>query len=485
MVPHISRNATPVDKLARVPHRPTGHTWQGAKRVACRRVPVPLNSSQLDDGRELSRPPPRGRLLGLVGQLSSVNLVIAFLGLLTGPLLARALGPSGRGDLAAILVPLGLMSQVAGLGLGTFAIREAALGRRTSHLVGSLGPIVLAIGLVSVVSGPFLAGLIAGGRETVYLFLVVGFCTVPLGLFSDLLASIAVGSERWRTYIAVRFIPPLVMVAGIVVLFVVDRLTVASAAVVSLVAGLASVLPLLPLLRDGRPRFLGGLAREGLRFGGKAWIGGLGLAANVRLDQLLMTRLVAPRELGLYVVAVTSAGFLLIPMLGALGVGGLARFTYGERGLIAQVLRVSLLGAILVGVILAMTLPALIPLVFGGDFRDAVVVSWVLLAANVPLAGANVLGTALTSCGRPGLASASQILALAITIPGLIVLLPILGAFGAALVSLLAYSASFSMLLILSRRELGGGFMEFLMVRRSDVARVTQPMRSRVRRPRR
>lgn len=61
----------------------------------------------------------------------------------SGPLLARALVPEGRGDLAAILLPITLAPVLFGLGLGTFVTRETARGRPLSVLLGSVGPLII------------------------------------------------------------------------------------------------------------------------------------------------------------------------------------------------------------------------------------------------------------------------------------------------------------------------------------------------------
>jgi O-antigen/teichoic acid export membrane protein len=94
---------------------------------------------------------------------------------------------------------------------------------------------------------------------------------------------------------------------------------------------------------------------------------------------------------------------------------------------------------------------------------------WVLLVANLPLAGATMLSTVLTSSGRPNASAVSEMAALAITVPGLVVLLPLLGGIGAAVVSLIAYSVSFVILLVAASRYFQTPFRPFLLATRSDV----------------
>src|SRR4051794_37698844 len=79
---------------------------------------------------------PSRRLPSVVRRLSITNALPLAVGLITGPLQARALGASGRGDLAAILVPVGLAPLLLSLGLGQYAGVNAARRARLGPIVG-------------------------------------------------------------------------------------------------------------------------------------------------------------------------------------------------------------------------------------------------------------------------------------------------------------------------------------------------------------
>jgi len=293
---------------------------------------------------------------------------------------------------------------------------------------------------------------------------------MPVSMGCWALIDIANGLERWDQVILVRLIPPLVSVLGIGSLYVLGELTVETAALVSIAGGLLAVIPLLGLVREiGRPRFVGSVAREGVAFGFKAWLGGLGSLANVRLDQLLMTRLVPASELGLYVVAVTVSSFFVNPVLNAIQSAVAPRSAAGDSQLVARVLRTTLLGVAIAGAAVAIVAPVLVTLVFGADFEGSVRLALVLIVGSVPLAGVGVLSTALTTGGHPGFSAVSEVVSLAITIPLLLIFLPRNGAMAAAVVSLLAYSANLLVLLIGARRHLGLSFSELMVPRRTDL----------------
>jgi Na+-driven multidrug efflux pump len=93
----------------------------------------------------------------------------------------------------------------------------------------------------------------------------------------------------------------------------------------------------------------------------------------------------------------------------------------------------------------------------------------VLLAARIPLAGISVLTAALAADGAPGATSIGEGIALLITVPGLILLLPTMGGLGAALVSLVAYGTSVGVQLALIRRRLGGTVRSYVLPHRADI----------------
>jgi O-antigen/teichoic acid export membrane protein len=412
--------------------------------------------------------PPRTRIVRVVGALASVNAVTAAAALITGPLQARALGAAGRGDLAAILVPLTLAAFVLGLSLGAYASRETARGMPVRDLVGSLGGMLISIGAVGGMVGFFLADELAGGRATVETFLKIGFALMPLSLFVGLVYSLLAGLEAWRQLAVARLIPVVVGVGGIVTLYLTAELTVATAAAVTLTGSLVSCVPVISVLRgQGWPRFRRRVAREGFVFGVKTWMGNLAAMANHRLDQLIMIPAVPPRELGLYAVAVTLAGVANI-LTGALAPPLLTRVAQGDLALVPRAVRVVLGVVTVANLALGAVTPLLLPLVFGSEFADAVDMALVLLLAAIPSAGVLVLMTALVAAGRPGMTSIGELLAVLITGAGLLLVLEPLGGLGAALVSLAAYSANFGLQLIFARRIFGGRLRDYVVPRMED-----------------
>jgi O-antigen/teichoic acid export membrane protein len=241
----------------------------------------------------------------VVGSFTALNLVLIATTLITGPVQARALGPGGRGDLAAIAQPLALALGLADVGLSTYVLREVARGRPAREVLGGVAPLALAFGCVIAIAGPLIASFIANGRDTVHLFLVIGFALMPVTLLMKLLLYVNWARERWTIVAVVRAIPPVGTLVAALVLYATGRLTVAAMASLALALGLLASLPLLGSLRMlGRPRWSRAVAAQGLSFGSRAWLDSLATLVNVQVDQVIMSRAVSPAELGFYAVAV-------------------------------------------------------------------------------------------------------------------------------------------------------------------------------------
>ncbi len=249
---------------------------------------------------------PRERLLRTAGKFTIVNAIVSLSALLTGPLQARALGPAGRGELAAILVPLAIAPVIAELGLGTYASVQAARGRNLGRLVGTVATLMVVLGAIGAAVGLLLTDRLAEGRDTVALYLTIGFCLMPLSALLNLVVGLNSGLERWNAVLTIRLILPVGTALIFLVLYVADALTVASAATVAIVLSIVAALAGLGAFR-GMPklRFDRAIARQGFSFGLKVWTTSIAAMTNARLDQLLMVTLVSSKDLGYYAVAVT------------------------------------------------------------------------------------------------------------------------------------------------------------------------------------
>jgi O-antigen/teichoic acid export membrane protein len=419
------------------------------------------------------------RFASIVGRLTGVNSLIILFAFVTSPILARALGPSGRGDLAAIVVVLVLAPTIADVGIYMYASTERARGvRRLGAILGSTIPIALTASLVGVLLAVPIAHLLGRGRADVVFFIELGLFLLPLSVFGQTLFGVVMGAQRWGVVMLSKVLSTGGAALVIVLLSLTDTLTVATAAAAYLICGLVAYLPFLVGLRGSRPwRFQQKIAREGLAFGTRTWLSTLALQGNAKLDQLLMAALVSSRELGLYALAVTLAT-ASTSLIGSVNQALLPRVAAGEPALAARACRVTVFFVAIYGVSLALTSPILVPLVFGSSFSGSVPMLVVLLAANLFLVPTQVLGSAVIAAGHPGAAARSQLVGLVITVPALFVALPLAGGLGAATTSLISYAGSFAVVLVAALKGFGLPARAFLLIDAGDI----RWMRTRLRR---
>jgi O-antigen/teichoic acid export membrane protein len=222
-------------------------------------------------------------------------------------------------------------------------------------------------------------------------------------------------------------------------------------------------------------RFDGGLLRQMLAFGAKVQPGAISQLANLRLDQMLMAAFLPTAQLGLYAVAVSASSItsvvpsairiVLTPTVAQADQRG----TEGTTALEQRLHRYWLLN-VAAGITLLVVLPWLLPAIYGSDFGPAVLPAEILVIAAVLLGGKQILTGASYGLGTPFLVSQSEIVSLACTVVGLVLLLRPLGITGAALASLFAYGVSFAVLGHRMRRVHALSLHAVLVPRAGDAA---------------
>jgi O-antigen/teichoic acid export membrane protein len=200
---------------------------------------------------------------------------------------------------------------------------------------------------------------------------------------------------------------------------------------------------LLAALRSGSRAHDPTVRRDFRRFALLGWPGSLATMTNRRLDQALMVPLVGDRQLGFYVVAVALAEAPSVFTTAVRSVLTAESVAADDMGMLARGSRATVLlvgSAVAGGLVLT---PQVIRLLFGAAFEPSVGMARVLLVAT--LVGAASIGatSGLLAVGRPGIRSLAQTVSALTTVAGLLVLVPPLGAMGAAWTTLLATSIGF------------------------------------------
>lgn len=398
----------------------------------------------------LKRPNAIVTSLATSGALQSLNVA-------TGILLARELGPADRGDLAAVLLWPGLIAAVAGLGIGhasTYYVARAHVPPAT--VLSTSLALAAALSVGGVVIGVILMPVILSGYEestlrAAYLYLAF----IPLNIAALYIMGTLNGLNRYVAFQALRVLVIAVSGVVIVALAILDNLTVDSAVLAYLGANLVTMLAALWATRaewDGPPRLDLGLARSLVGFGVKSQTTTMSAFLNQRLDLLAISVVLSPAQLAIYTVAVTvsSVTNLIGSSVALVALPSVARAKGEDTAReVTTYASLTLVCSILVSLPILLLVPFLIPFLFGSEFAPAVDVARVLLVGAVAYSTSRTLEACLQGLGRPLEAGLAEGGALLFTAVGLATLLPLIELQGAALASLVAYTAS---VLLMTRR---------------------------------
>ncbi len=393
-------------------------------------------------------------------------------------ILARALGPTGRGTIAFVTVTALVAARLAGLGIGEATsvfvarrpeMRSALLTNVVAFMFGSaLLTAAVACGALVALGDDRPAGV--GAPE-----LTIVACATLVSALGEGGYFFLLGCDRFRTLALITatasWVYPLLLVA----LWSTVGLTVLRAALAWTAA--ESIRSFAFLRQSGRGLRLGrpdsGLLVEAVRFGSRAWVGSLARFLNFRTDQILLGLLASEAALGVYAVAVNASEVLLyLPAATATALLPIAART--EAGLrTEQALRAFRSAAVataVAGVVAALLGPPLLPVIFGAAFEASATSFLWLLPGALGFAAMVVFSNALVADSSPGLSSVGPLVSLVVGIALDLVLIPRFGASGAAAAASAAFLAGGCAALAVFRRRNPFAWRLFLLPRRGDLA---------------
>jgi O-antigen/teichoic acid export membrane protein len=399
------------------------------------------------------------------------------LSIVIGLILARVLGPAGKGEFNVVtLLPVTLMVLTQfGLpqALGFFAARGQTDGinRKTVVLAAALGLPVLALMILLI---PVLRATILGFIDPWEI--VLGLASFPLLLHATFTTGVILARQavRWYAFVnvgqAVISVVLFVLLLGVLQLGVVGALWVLLAVNFLIAAGFL-VGSVRVTARD--PNRAPISYRELFRYGLPLYPGALTQHFSVRLDVYLLAGLLADpaAPIGYYSVAVTMAQLVMflptaVSSLFFPHVAGSSRESADRQ--VPMLSRVTLLLTTGMAVLL---IPAAIVLirVFLPAFESSLAPLFVILPGVVALSLVEVLGSYVYGVGAQAWSSAIKIGALVVNAVANLILIPRYGIVGAAASSLISYTATGVAFSVLSARLSGASVLDFWIPRRSDV----------------
>jgi O-antigen/teichoic acid export membrane protein len=373
---------------------------------------------------------------------SSVAFVVnALLNLATGVMAARMLGPDGRGELVAVVLWPQLVSTI-GVALVTDAVIHASTGKSAPYpriFASAMACALLltipliAVGLVteSFVYDRYQPEVAELGR------LYLAF--IPLTMLATFAAAMFQGSLNFVVWNALSVSVNAAYLVFILLLLALNGPSVGDFAAASLLGVFATfALSVFLLAKRGwiglRPD--PALIKKFLVYGVPIAAAHLLIALGERLDQAVISQVRSERELGLYVVALGTAGPImgLGGLLGALVLPKVAsqETPEGRAVVLGRYLRLSFaisgMGAIAV-ILLA---PLVVRTLFGAVFLPASSLIQVIMLAAIPSVMRRILGQAFKAHNKTRLVFRMEVATVAVGAVCLSALVPWFGVMGAA-----------------------------------------------------
>jgi O-antigen/teichoic acid export membrane protein len=375
---------------------------------------------------------------------TAVSLVVAFVASI---LLARWLGPSGRGLLAIMVQSANVVFALSALGVPVAVTYYASRPDVSSQrLLGNslLSAAVLAVVFVPLfwlLRGP-IGDLVARGHSGSAW--VLAGALVPLTFLDWSTHNQLLGTLRFVRFNVLVVVSRLAYVAAICALVGAGGLGVTGGlAALGLASAVMVVGSLPPLLRGGPPVVDRGLFRALVRYGSRVQVGTILQLLNYRFDVFILQFFRPLREVGYYVAASVLAE-LVITLANAFQSSVLPLVSHYEGDeQQAATTRASLRHHGILAFAATLANAAFAPLVivyaYGASFHPSLVPVFILLPGMWFLGTGTVVAGDLRGRGRPGLSSAVAAASVIVTVALDFALIPPFGIAGAAVASVAAY----------------------------------------------
>lgn len=377
-----------------------------------------------------------------IAQTLLARALIITVNVATGTITARILGPSGRGEQAAMAIWPQFFAYSLSFGLPSallYTLKRYPTDRsRTFSAAVVLGVFIsIFSAIVGVIAIPM---LMSGkyGAEAIRLSQAL-MLVVPVVVFTEVLRSAMEASDEFAIANQIRYIPPLSTLGILIVLALTQHLTPFTAVV-------SYWIPMVPLLiwmiacakRFFVIRFtyLKTSFKRLLHYGLRAYGIDLISALAGQIQQVLAVSLLVSSSMGLYAIAfslcqllyVVQSSFVtvLFPKAAARPVSEVVELT-------GRAARISGVMAMLLAIVMMLLAPIVLHLLYGTAYLPAIPIFRILAIETVLGGMAIMLAQAFMAIDRPGIVTLIQGIGLMMGIPLILMLTPKFGLLGLGL----------------------------------------------------
>ncbi|MGG3280309.1 lipopolysaccharide biosynthesis protein [Paenibacillus solani] len=427
--------------------------------------------------------------LGNVLQIFASNVFILGLNVLTGIIIARFLGPEGRGEQAAMIMWPRFLAYSLTLGIPASLVyymkkkgeNQGSLYVASLYMSQILGCVAIAIGFIFV---PF---WLKGYSSEVIQFATWALIMSPIAMLGTINTAALQARGEYHLFNFMRYIPvlsTLVLLCGLVI----------AGHVTPFYTSVAYLLPAIPIALWMTIRLVSKYkmkqqrkvesGKKLLSYGIRSYGTDVAGTFSGYIDQILVVGLLSPSSLGLYVVSLNLSKMLntiqnaitlvLFPKAAGLEQSEALKLTF-------KVYRISTIITIIVGAGIFLVAPYLLIILYGKSFVEAIPVFRILIFQTAVTSISWILSQGFMSIGKPGTVTIMRVMTLALNVILLNILIPPLGIQGAA-ISLLTASITELLVVFMIYTTRHRVKMKEWIVSKNDVTWLFQRIRSQYKR---
>lgn len=425
----------------------------------------------------VERPQPRRLWRESLG-IFSAQVAITMVGVGTGVIVARTLGPEGRGHFQLLSLFPTFLSNFVKLGIP----------QATVYCIRRRGASASA-----VASHALVLGLVLGGALTIACFLGRDWLLAtalrgapaealppilllfPFVLVQAFFLGVLQAEERFSEYNFQQIAPTVLGLVGMAAALLWLRTGLLGAVVVQTVIVIFVTVWLAIRVNRRAPLHFEwdpALGREMLGFGGKSYVQTLAATLHRSIDQYMLNYFIGAGPVGLYAVAVgitnmmlkipDAIGTVLFPRLAGLGEREAHAATSRACRLTLFITSSAAVGYLLFGGLVIRTL-------YGAKFAGSVMPMYLMLPGIVMMSLYLILTRNFTSRNRQGVNIVAAATALGVNVGLNCLLIPRYGPEGAAISTGVSYSLAALLLLVMFVRESGHTVGETVLVGRAEL----------------
>ena len=404
------------------------------------------------------------------------RIILLFLSLLIGVVIARTLGPSGKGLLAVIAMIGTVVLQLGNLGIGafnTYAISNKSVEKKdiigNSFWAGSIiGTICFLIIAIIALNFPIFF------RNIPRSYLLIYLLSLPFVFLNNFFSSILIGEQKFRKLNIFIIIGQAVNLVGVVLLLLVFKLNVFYVLVwYALVNVINALLPMgfVLLTEDFHFHFNLKVFKKSLNYGLKICVAGIFAFLILRVDLYMINFFKGMAEAGLYSLASTFGNIFFILPLSIVTVifPKINAEDKLKKESIAKYSRISLLLVFLMAIGTLLFIKLVIGLLYGQAFLLSVQPIILLLPGLIAFSVATVLGQYFMSIGYPLKITISWFLVAVLNIVLNFIYIPQYGMIAAALSSTVSYILALGFHYYFFNKETGLGFYDIFVPRKAEI----------------